>query len=474
MKHSTERAYALLALFLCAFLPAGPSHAQGIDSLDDLDAAFGAPATTGGEPPAQRQTLRISEVRGFLAEELRVYPIDRGGAQNDQQLITEAQIHLDVALARDLSATVVPWFMIDALDTELLRYEPLEAYVLYRKATWSLLAGQFIENWGIVDTFNPLDVLNRRDFATDLLNATVRGELGARARWTLPSGKVIREPTFGVYAIPLWRRTPFPTNEQRFAFVTPGASLDPKLSQGPQGLDDLMWGIRFDHILETEWISADLQYLAVSGPSRTPFIANGVDSDGAAAILPQYYGERVFGGGVRAVPEGAFLSKFTLKAEMAYKLPYEFSHYRNVPAGTFRPYVPQDYFQTVMGLDRVFPSPIFRKDELTVTLEYAFQAGAKDDPASIFRPFNHDANVRLFYSGGDFARTSLELRGIFDVKNGEIIAEGIFSRQLRFIHKDLKLQLMGRYLRPAPDALTLLSLYPTNNSSVSGRLQFDF
>ena len=111
--------------------------------------------------------------------------------------------------------------------------------------------------------------------------------------------------------------------------------------------------------------------------------------------------------------------------------------------------------------------------EVMLTLEYAGEVGS-GDAASRFRPFDSDVAGRIAWSAGDFARTGLETRGIFDVRNGEIIVEALAARQLRFIHDDLKAEVGGRYLRAAPNDTTLLSGFPTNNSQVHARLQFDF
>jgi hypothetical protein len=438
-------------------------------SLDDLDADL---AELGGGGSADSSGFGVSEFGGFVAEEFRAFPVDRGQGKNDEQLISEVQLDLDLRIAGGLHAVVTPWFYLDAFDTEILRYEPLEGYLSYTGESWDILGGQFIESWGIADTFNPLDVLNRRDFATDLLDPTVRGELGARVRWTLPESDTIGEPTWGVYALPVFRETDFPPEDQRFGFSSPDATFDEESIQGPAGVNRVMAAIRFDHTLNTSFLSADLQYLAVRGPSRSPVVVPIVNPDFTVSLTPEYFGEWVFGGGLRAVPEAAGLSKFTLKGEFAYKRPYAFSNYSGPDLALPRE-IPEDYFQFAAGIDRSFPHVFSSKDEFTLTLEYAGEVGA-DDQAAVFRPFDSDIAGRLAWSAGDFARTSIEARGVVDVTNGEIIAEGLASRQLRFIHDDLKLEVGGRYLRAAPSEATLLNAFPTNNSSLRARLQFDF
>ena len=442
---------------------------EDFSDLDDLDAELSGLESGGGESSRGPSLEKFS---GFIAEEIRVYPVERGLGQNDQQLLTESQLEFDLRIIGGLSLEVTPWFLIDALDTELLRYEPLEAYLIYRAENWDILAGQFIESWGIADTYNPLDGLNRRDLGVDIFGAPVRGEFGARVRWTLPSGKVLGEPTFGIYTIPVWRKTDFPTEDQRFSFSTPGSVLLTDETSGPAGVDRILNAFRFDSTLSTNVVSADVQVLASRGPERTPLIGVVPQADGRLGFVPQYYGLWTMGGGFRAVPEFDGWSKFTLKGEVAYKRSYVFSDFTG-PGQVDLTVKPEDYVQFVGGVDRSFVNLFIEQDELTLTLEYAGEAGA-DDAATLFRPFNADLALRAHWSAGDFARSSLEMRGIIDVKNGEIIAEGVAARQLRFIHDDLKLQISGRYLRSSEQDGSVLSFFPTNNSSLSGRLQFDF
>jgi hypothetical protein len=82
--------------------------------------------------------------------------------------------------------------------------------------------------------------------------------------------------------------------------------------------------------------------------------------------------------------------------------------------------------------------------------------------------------LRLYWEANDFARTSLELRGVADVKNGELLGEATFSRQLRFIHDDLSFKLITQWIRPDRQEQTLFSFFPDNNSNVRVRMGFDF
>jgi hypothetical protein len=341
-----------------------------------------------------------------------------------------------------------------------LRYEPLEGYLLYQSEHWDVLAGQFIESWGIADAFNPLDVLNRRDFAVNLFDPPPRGSLGGRVRVHFEGGDVIGQPSVGAYVIPLWRATDFPTENNRFSFGQSGLDFNEDGGIEPSTDEGIFSALRFEHTLDTSAFSADMQYIGARGPEPFPFVA----PNAAFQLVPQYFGVWVAGGGFRAVPNASWWSKLTLKAEVAYKKPYAFD--------TAPLVLPEDYTQFSAGFDRTINRLFAGKDQLTLTLEYLGEVGA-DDLMSRFRPFDTDIALRLFWEAGNFARTSVELRSIVDVTDGEWIGEAVLQTQLRPIHDNLNLELSALYIRPGDVERSLFRNFP-DPSHASARLTFDF
>ena len=139
--------------------------------------------------------------------------------------------------------------------------------------------------------------------------------------------------------------------------------------------------------------------------------------------------------------------------------------------------LPDDYTQYVAGFDRIFNALFTDLDSLTFTAEYLGEyISDENDFLSLFRPFDHDVAGRLYWEAKDFARFSIELRGVVDVKNGELIGEGTIGRQLRFLHDDLRFEVAGQYVRPERDAGDepgLFAFFP-NNSNVRVRMGFNF
>ncbi len=430
---------------------------DGLDDLDELDAIDGG----GGGGEGERR-VRLHQYRYFIAVEVRSYLVDRELPSNDEQLLVDTELELDFRFAKRMKLFLRPRFLIDGLDTELLRLEPLEAYVAYEGPRTGVKVGQFIENWGVAEVNNPLDVFNRRDFGVKFLDPPRLGELGVRFTQSFNGGRVVGQPTLSLYFVPLFRPTLLPTEQSRWRPVAAGADFRPGLGFEPTGAEQMFGALRFEHTLSTKPFNADVSYLVSHGPDRFPYFLP-VPGPLGVDFVPVYYGVTAAGLGVRAVPNAVGWSRLTFKLELAYKRPFEFS---NSPGQR-----QDDYVQYTTGFDLLI-NPVFtERDEILLTLEYAGENGASD-LASIFRPFDSDIAVRLFWQALDFARTTVELRAVVDVKHAELVAEATVGQQLRFIHDDLRLTVTGTYMRAATGGQGLLQFF-SNNSAIVARLQFD-
>ena len=431
------------------------------EGLDDL---LGGESIDPGQTGEASGSDPLKGWKGFFEVKPRVYFDDRGGQKNDEQLLIRGEFEFDFRFTDALAGYFRPRFFFDALDGDLERFEPYEVYLTFEGSDWDLRAGQFVENWGIVDTYNPIDVVSRRDLATDFLDPDRLGELGIRYRRFLGGNDAIGEPTVSLYVLPVWRETLFPTEDQRFAFDSGLAAFDPDSGFEPEGSERGFYAARFASTLSTAPVNADIQFLLSRGPERTPSVI----TNGAGDLVPAYFGASTLGVGFRAVPNqdvaGQFLSTLTLKAEVVYKQPYGFD---NSPIAE-----PDDYLAYVFGLDREFHNVISEQDTLTLTVEYAGEEGA-DDPSATFRPFRNDFILRGLWQPNDFARSSVEARGIYDVDTDETIFEGIYERQLRSIHEDLKLTVQLQSFDPPGTGESLFDFFP-NNTSLAIGLRWEF
>ncbi len=439
-----------------ALASASLAHGQDddLDFLDDeLDALIEGDLFDEGS--ASDGILR--SFQGFSALEARTYWRDRGGETNDEQLLFRSEFELDLRFSDSLTGYARPRILVDLLDGDYQRFEPFEAYATYDAGDWDLRAGSMVENWGIVDTFNPVDVLNRRDFGSNLLNADRLGEIGFRLRREIEGNETIGEPTLSLYVLPVWQATPFAPEDQRFAIAGGPLAFDEDAGFDPASSERLFFGGRVQATLNTGPMNADVQLIAADGPSRFPAIALL-----GGTLAPAYYHARTLGIGIRAVPNEAALgalAKYTFKAEIAHVAPDTFDDSPIV--------APDDYTTLVVGVDRVFDGVLAGQDSLTTTVEYAHESGASDPQAS-YRPFRDDLILRALWEANDFERTSLEARALFDIDNHEFIGELIYETQLRSWHEDLKWTVQVQYFDPASATESLFGLFPNNSSLMTG------
>lgn len=426
------------------------------DELDALIAGDLVEEGGSGEGP-------LKGFQGFVSFEPRVYLKDRGGDRNDEQFIARGELELDLRFSEAWTGYLRPRFLVDLLDGDYQRFQPFESYLTWSGETVDLRVGSIVENWGIVDTFNPVDVLNRRDFASDLLDADRLGEFGLRARVKLEGGEVLGEPTLSAYLLPVWQSTPFAPEDQRYAIALGPLQLDEDAAFDPSGEDRLFGGVRAQATLSTAPFNADVQAVVSHGPGRFPAVGLV-----GGALAPVYYGATVFGAGIRAVPNedvlGAALAKYTFKAEVAHN---QTDTYDGAPVEA-----PEDWTVFVVGVDRVFDGVLDPNDSLTATVEYARENGASDAQAA-FRPFRNDLILRGLWEANDFERTSLEGRVLVDLDQDETIAELAYETQLRRFHEDLKLTVRAQWFDPAGADESLFGLFPNNTSLLVG-LRWDF
>jgi hypothetical protein len=323
--------------------------------------------------------------------------------------------------------------------------------------------GQFVENWGITDTFNPIDILNRRDLTTSLLDTTRLGESGVRARWLFDGNSSVGEPTISLYFIPRFQATRFSPDQQRLSLSEETFLFRENKGNEPKGNEAYFYALRYQSTLNTSFFNADLQWALSKGPNKSPIIS----AFSPTVLVPTYFGTRIFGLGIKAVPNTdkmfGFLTGTTIKLEIAFNDPYKFTNTEIV--------IPDKYIAYVFGFDRDLYNVINNQDQLTFTVEFATESS--DDKKELSRPFSDDVITRLFWQAGDFARSSFEVRGLFDTDSSEYAIETTFATSLLSWHQDLKFEISVLYLHPSLAESSAFAHLPDNNS-ISTKLRFDF
>jgi hypothetical protein len=391
--------------------------------------------------------------RGHLETGSRDFLVDRGAGLHDDNV--DLQAELDAMYTRGpVLVRLRPYLAIDPLERTRDRYEPLDAYVDLVYPRWDILVGQLVENWAIVDTYNPAEILNRRDLERDFYDPPKLGELMGRFRYMLPETDGLRQPALSLYVLPLHRETPLPSNRDRFRFDATGDNLGDLARDAITPSPDIAYAARLTASLD----AADVFLFYFGGPTRIPAF----DVSPLGRVTAVYYRIDVAGLGFQW-PMGPWL----LKLESAYTWTHDFG----LPTRFVRD-VPDDYFQWVIGVDRNF-TDILGKNEVTVTLEYA---GEDDTTQSLshLQPYKSDVFVGLRWQFHDTRRTEVRASVAADV----LVDEQLYKIEVQTeLYKQLKLVLAGQFVNRAPDRrpdrFTTFNLFP-NNSNMSVGLRYDF
>ena len=123
------------------------------------------------------------ENKNYLADRSQ-HPI------NDEETVqTEAELSYDNEKFFQVFAH--PRFKFDFIDHDRNRYLPLEAYLDLYNDHLEWKNGLIQDNWGMANSFNPTNVLNRTDNEDDYFDPERLGEIMSQIKWAIqPKGLI--------------------------------------------------------------------------------------------------------------------------------------------------------------------------------------------------------------------------------------------------------------------------------------------
>ena len=408
-------------------------------------------------PPAKASATG-STIKGQVEVGYRGFLLDRGQGLHDNNVDLTGELDFTYDFNRALRLRLHPRVAIDPLEPPRDRFDPYDAYVEYTADSWTLLAGQLIESWSAVEMFSPADLLNRRDLERDFYNPQKLGELMVRLRLTLPEGEWIRQPTFSLYALPLFQHTPLPTNHDRFRFDLTGDNVGDLSNKTIQPSFDAGFAARATATVGR----ADLALFYYGGPGRLPSFV--IDPRyQAPRLTPVYYRADSVG----ASAQGA-LGPWVLKGEAVYTITSE----SGLP-GSFKGAVPGNYFQYVVGVDRTF-TDVLGKNEVTVALEYSGENNPQVTSITGIRPFKSDFFLSARWQFNDQRRTQLQAFLAADVLQSEQLWLVDFKTT---VYGNLRLLIEGQFVNRGesnpPNHLSVFGAFP-NNTNLRAALRYEF
>ena len=390
------------------------------------------------------------EFHGYFLALGRIYPGDDLSFVINENVDLEAILEFDYQPTEQLRFFLTPRILIDPTQSARNRYDALEGFVEWIENRWDLRAGQMIESWAIVDTFNPVDVLNRRDPQRNFYDPDKLGEIMIRGRTFFPGNNHFSDIILSAYFLPLLRETPLPANNDRFRFSPTGGLgiLDTDATHTPSDyVDRMSYALR----LSTVFKGADFFMAYYGGPSRIPsFLLNPTTN----LLDPVYYRVDLLGGGAQYAWDA-----FLFKTELAYTWTQN-----NGLSFPFTPLVPDPYFQYVVGFDYTLKANFLGKTDLTLTLEYAGEDELVSNLQGL-RPFKNDLFMGFAFALNDPQQTRLTYSATVDLGHGETLMQIEFERK---IWKELKAYIEGFVMIPEEGTFSPLGVFGNNSSIAMG------
>ena len=420
----------------------------------------GAAATllTRKDAPQVRVSPTGPTIKGQVEVGYRGFVFDRGHGLDDNNVDLMGELDSIYDLSRSLHIRLHPRVAIDPLEPARDRYEPYDAYLEYTGDSWTLLAGQLVETWSAVEMFSPAELLNRRDLERNFYNPEKLGELMARLRLSLPEGEWIRQPTLSLYALPVFRRTPLPTNHDRFRFDLTRDNVGDLSNRTIEPSFDAGFAARATGTIGR----ADLALFYYGGPGRIPSFALDPKYQ-APRLTPVYYRADSVGASAQLA-----LGPWVVKSETVYSI----TSASGLPR-SFKGAVPDSYFQYVVGVDRNF-TDVLGKNEVTVTLEYSGENNPQETSITGIRPFKSDFFVSARWQFNDQRRTQLQAFLAADVLKSEQLWLVDFKTT---VYGNLKLIIEGQFVNRGeskpPNHLSVFGAFP-NNTNLRAALRYEF
>jgi hypothetical protein len=355
-----------------------------------------------------------------------------------------------------------PRLRIDFRDYSRNRYLPNEAYLKFYNDYLEVNGGFQLRTWGVSNSFNPSDVLNRKDLEDNYYVPDKLGDVMVGFKAVIPNLGFMSDLTFEIIGFPYFQPTPLPENDTRFAlqgnvggvsFTRSDEQEYPELKNSFGGAASISATIK----------SSDISLHYYHGLEREAGFYLALDESANLRLTPFYYTIDMVG-----MNTETSIGKFIFHTESAFKITRANEpRFHELPLLSSSDVIPNDYFQFVVGLDFILNN-VFGGD-LTLTLEYL----GEDDHEIIleeFRPFKNDVFFGLQYQLNNTRLTQFQVGVIKDLDSQEMITQ--FAASTKIV-KELKLSIEGVIVNQSDNADLALS-FIENNTYVLGSLSYTF
>lgn len=222
-QRQTFRAGLFAALLLCGILgsPSFPAYAEeGGDGIENASSAEQPVSEKSSGRSGIGSWFKALRSKGELGAEGRFfYPDERKKNAEDIGLGLVGRLEVETPREDDFEAKLRAFGRTDFFDHERSQFVLEELYLGGRSGPFHIRAGAEIFNWSAAEAFHPADILNSRNFDSNVENAEKLGEPNVNASYQWGRG------TLTVYYLPALIDPILPSQKSRLSFVPPEIDL---------------------------------------------------------------------------------------------------------------------------------------------------------------------------------------------------------------------------------------------------------
>ncbi|MBI4411047.1 MAG: hypothetical protein HY541_01010 [Deltaproteobacteria bacterium] len=389
--------------------------------------------------------------------------LNRGEYRINDQETFELKFGFVYDNEKNFKTDLQPRFKIDFRDFSRNRYLPNDAILKYYQAKGEIWGGLQTITWGVAESFNPTDIINRRDFEDNYYDPEKLGEVIGGFKYGWNQAGPFDSLTLTFMVLPFFQEAPLPEDDTRFPLTGSIGGIPYSLfeDQDKMGTPQSVGGA-FE--ISATVKNVDLSFHFYHGPERNPGFQLIIDDNGALRLQPFYYLIDMIGFNLEA-PVGNFVLRFegagkimSFNDPRPHDIPFEDNNA-----------VPSNHLQLVPGFDYTF-TDFAGKGTMRFIFEYL---GEIDHSTSLrdFRPFKNDLFVGFQYDFNNTRSTQLKLGVIKDLVNQEAMMKFEFDTK---IYRELKFAIEGVFVHRDSTLQNSPISFFDNNSYLLGRFSYAF
>jgi len=381
---------------------------------------------------------------------LRVYP-DDAVFGNRAEWDLGGRVDLMWRQGRTWAVKASPRILWDPADPGRWQWIPFELWGEGRAGAWRLRAGRQIFSWGVADAFNPSDILPTRDLGENFRDADKLGD------WAVTLVRAGDAWGLEAVVIPWVEGAQFPSARSPWSLDAAASRLDVPatvtLDDTPYLPDDAR-ELSFAGRLRGSFGDTDLYLVGHTGTARAPVLTFPTVGFFSAQARATYLPLHLLGlEGQTALGDWVFKGSWMWRDQATTD--------SLINEQIFGPQgIDPQASQGVVGAEYLWFEVLGGLGDLSTSLEYLWDTGARESNLATYRPFESNLALGVRYQFNDTAGSWVEASWLESLKRPERFAAIRGSRRL---WRNLRAEVFAEFLRGPDGPPSLFYFFEPND-----------